>query len=227
MKELVNVNKELFMPLELKTNVNGAFMQFEGYVRGIPSTGLCSAYAKTSDPTPDGFDIGILSYVLLTGLPVQGKLAENDIVNPFRYSAGFKTSRTLDLGNNGYLETLYYWTRVDENDPGKLMFNMKGTVDLPELVSVEPTAEVWHPLGDAGQIYSEFIMSWKTAEGKILRGRAVSEYDLETEIELSKPLYRTIKFDLEKGVGEILQKEELVLYKLETMSSQVKQQISV
>jgi hypothetical protein len=195
--------------LQVHANINGASLDISGYSRGVPSSGEFLASVSTADPLPKSFDLSLLAFVLKTGSPSIALLVPG-IENFFRKTGGVYTAtRKLDLREHGHLTCDYRVERA--GDTLASSFDLQGTVNVPELVSVEPTVETWIPNGP-GRIAGNFVMSWLARDGSRVIGDGVTQYKLPTKSELSSVHFRDIRIKTVVLGGTLNQYESIVLF---------------
>lgn len=195
--------------MQLEVNVNGATFGCSGRAVGATGLGTLSASIEADRDVPDGFDISLLAYVIVTGLPAMG-LTVGSARNPFAGRMDFRAERVLDLGERGSLTTT--WEAVQSDDGNwREQFQVSGQVDSPKLVSLEPTIETWTP-ERAGQFSGHFAMVWRSAEGEVITGRTSSRYYLAAEYELPHQMYRDIRFEIRSDSRRLWQTEHIVMF---------------
>jgi Green fluorescent protein len=201
--------EDVHVLLSVRGNVNGVDLLVEGSSKGRTGGGLISAEAASLSVLPDGFQLGFLPYVLITGQPSLS-LAVDGTHNPFITTGGaYEAVRTLDLGDAGSLRTDY---SVVRKEPSQLMasFFISGSVTAPRLRRILPTLEVWSPKGD-GLILGHFSMVWETMDGSYLKGEAETSYQLATPETIGKPRYRFIEIDMSYSDEHLSQSERITL----------------
>src|SRR5215475_4302177 len=98
MKELLNQPMQVI--LDVRGDINGGSLRGEGTSTGVIGGGIISADLSCSS-VPDGFPLGTLAYVLMTGQPSLGFVCEG-ADNPFVETGGvYDAIRTIDFGTQG------------------------------------------------------------------------------------------------------------------------------
>src|SRR5437870_1390127 len=99
--------QQISIDLSFNLAVNGSELQVTGVSRGVFGGGTPTAVLQSRGVIPQGFDIGLLSYVALTGHPSMSRTAAG-ADNPFLRTGGiYSARRRLDLGERGGLATDY------------------------------------------------------------------------------------------------------------------------
>jgi hypothetical protein len=194
----------------VRVNVNGLRMHFTGQGKGDAKTGEVSVAIETRDSLPHGFNPGLLTFALITGQPdISNTMAGAE--NLFQSVQGeYHGVRLLDLGKFGELKADY---RVSPLVGGRRLadFEITGTTAAPEVISLDPSFEVWVPAG-AGLIHGHFSMVWKTPSDGYLKGEIESEYRLPTDQTLPQVHYRKIDFSLDVASQGVRQSETITLF---------------
>jgi hypothetical protein len=207
---------ELQVKLIVSGNVNGTAFEVAGFSHGIPGSGNIRADVDLHGTLPKGFQLPILSYVLLTGQPSMSSVTDG-ASNPFVETGGvYKAVRTLDIDSANQFSTSY--EVVKKGNQLEARFAITGTADLPPLKSIKPTIETWTPNGP-GQIIGNFVMSWMTADQKVVTGRTKTQYSLPTVQRLPDVHYREILIDVQPRQNGLSQKERIVLFTPETLKA--------
>jgi hypothetical protein len=210
-KEVRAMLKSHRIDVELLFNlhVNDTSFRFTGYSRGVPGNGTPIAVLDTDDAIPRGFHVSLLSYVALTGHPFMSRSVDG-AENPFLRTGGiYSATRRLDLGQRGHLVTDY---RVDRGGPGLVeTFDVSGNVDVPALMSIEPTVETWVP-GEPGRIYGHFVMVWTGQDGSRVRGKAETDYRLDMDDTIPGVQFRDIRIELSCTETHLSQREQIVIF---------------
>jgi hypothetical protein len=126
--------------------------------------------------------------MILTGYPSESRMSPGTS-NPFRnqsYSY-HREIRFLDHGSVS-LDAQIHFTH--ENVLAST-FHVRGTVDLPPIVTVEPTVETWVQRAP-GQIAGCFALSWLAAGGERIVAIAESDYRLSNAVPLPQVQHRWI-----------------------------------
>jgi hypothetical protein len=200
---------EITRTLHVNADINGARFHCVGNSYGIIGSGDAKASVSTQDQLPDGFQISLLSYILLTGDPALSRNV-GDAFNPFVETGGaYEAVRRLDLGDRGHIVGDY---RVEQDEHGlKSTFDLSGRVDVPPLVSVFPAIESWVPNGP-GRISGHFTMTWLTEDGKYIKGEAETRYRLRPDLVLPSVHYRDIRIVFDADNRKLDQHEQIVLF---------------
>jgi hypothetical protein len=212
-----STKNELIVDLSVNMNINGTKLFANGHSKGIPGSGNLTAELNTENNVDAGFNLGILGYVLLTGLPLMS-FAREGAINPFRDTDGvYKAVRTLTLNRDcGNLTSTY---SVDKNGSSlSSTFNIEGKLDLPELKSINTTIETWVPNGP-GSILGHFTMCWRAEDGSLIKGEADTVYEIPTNIELKTTQFREILIDFKANQNHLEQKERIILFTDELLKS--------
>jgi len=195
--------------LHMRADINGAVLEIAGYSRGVPSSGEFLASVSTPNALPKGFDLSLLAFVLKTGTPSIALLVPG-VENIFRTTGGeYSATRKLNLGEHGRLSCEY---RIERSgDSLASTFELSGEVNVPELVTIEPTIETWVPNGP-GKIAGSFVMSWLGRDGSRVIGEGSTEYRLPTTAVLAGVHYRDIRIKTVVLGGTLNQYESIVLF---------------
>lgn len=189
--------------------VNRSALSCIGRSRGAFGHGDISAVVDAAE-VPPGMDISLLSYVALTGQPSMSRVL-GGAINPFIRTGGVYTARrTLDLGCRGHLTTDYYVEHVAP-DHLRAVFDVRGSVDVPRLISIAPTIETWTPTGP-GRIDGQFTMVWTGEDGSQVQGRAATSYVLPTTEAIPGQQFRTIRIGIDSTATRLHQREHIVLF---------------
>ena len=205
--------------LEQKTllhgTVNGESFKMRGGGMGAPHEGTVATDLVTN-PGPVGFKTGLMAPCIIMGFPTFSKYppGTHDL---FKISDGYEYERHLRFESGGQLDTL---SKVTYHGPKKTDefqvqhvegdFEVKGNVEAPELVSVDPLVELFEPDGP-GQIKSSFRIVWRTADGGMFAAHADNVYRLKHKQELPFRHQRRIEFDARFGPDRIRQSERLTM----------------
>jgi Green fluorescent protein len=196
--------------LDVNATINSASFRVSGLARGIPNRGEFLASVTAREEVPKGFDLSLLAHVLMTG-DSNVALVTEGAINPFVASDGYSATRSIDFGTRGKLTTKFRVAPEEGKNPRKTTFHVTGEVDVPRLVSIEPTIEAWIPDGP-GKIDGHFTMVWKTEDGTYLKGEASTQYELLTSECLQGVHYRDIRIDITGIEGVLSQYERIVLF---------------
>jgi len=203
------------IPIELDCDINHARFLLAGQIRLVDGSGYCSATLDFDrNSMPSGFEPELLSYIVITGYP-NVCLAVGSAQNPFSISTeDFQAHRHLDLGGYGELASSYH-SRFRQSGCERLLFQVKGQVDLPEPVAaIAPLSEVWIPGEYGAGFLGEMTFTWRLASGRQVCGLARSRYDVP-DAHLDRLQMRVITFDLEQGERHFTQYETMRLYDLQ------------
>jgi len=207
------MTRNLLDPVELALNfdlrVNNAHFAAHGKSLGTFGGGAPTATITLDEDPPTGFEVGLLTFVAITGLPAMTRVLPG-AVNPFLATEGcYRAHRDLDLGAAGRLSTDYSAEWVD----GTLVedFDVTGEVSVPRFVGVEPTIETWTPAGP-GRILGNFVMTWLTKDGGRVHGVTATDYRLDLDDELPGVQFREIRIELESTDRHLDQREQIVLF---------------
>lgn len=121
-----------------------------------------------------GLDHWIFNCLVITGYPSE-TFANRFNRNPFK-ERPYHYHRKIDFFERGVINLE---TSVAFSSDGLLdsQFVAKGDVNVPRLVSVEPTVETWVPLAEY-VVLGSFTMSWIAENGKRIAAIATTRYDL-------------------------------------------------
>jgi hypothetical protein len=205
MSELSMANVDM----RLAVNVNGAKFGCAGRATGATGLGTLAASIEADTDLPAGFDISLLTYVIVTGLPAMG-LTVGRAMNPFAGKYDFRAERVLDLGDRGSLRTTWGATQSPTGDWTE-EFEVEGQVDCPKLVSLEPTIETWTP-DRPGFFDGQFALVWRGADGEVVRGRTTSRYSLPDGYDLPHQMFRDIRFEIRSDQRRLWQTEHIVMF---------------
>lgn len=198
--------------IDFTGNVNGAAFHCSGRSRGTSGDGNVGTVLGVQGRLPQGMDISLLSYVLLTARPSMGRTT-SDAVNPF--TGEYEATRALELGPYGYLTTTYAVIATGENRC-KAIFDCTGDVHVPKLVSVAPCIETWTPMGP-GRLNGQFTMVWTGEDGTRVQGKTDTNYVLATEETLTGQQFREIRLNISATDTTLKQTEHVVLFTAATL----------
>ncbi len=201
--------------LACQVDINGTEFNCAGTAFGAPGLGNLVATVVSDRDLPRGFDMSLLTYVCLTGDPPMGRVL-GAVSNPFAEKRVFRACRTLDLGTHGSLTTT--WEATEPTTGRREDFSISGTVNVPKLVSLEPTVETWTPVGP-GRFDGRFELAWRDADGNVIRGTAISEYYLPDGYELPQQMYRDIRFAIRSDGRRLWQTEHIVIFGHDLMAT--------
>lgn len=215
--------QKVFTDFHVDVKVNGAHLIYTGAGEGDAVRGIVNVGVKTENRIPDGFRTGVLSFTLITG---QADISQKGkVTNPFQMSLGaYKARRTLDLANLGRL-TADYVVSSPEGNRRKATFQIVGDVDLPTLVSIEPTIEKWRSQSDR-TYRGNFQMTWKTADGRRVTGVTETLYEFPRPIPNPQLLARSIDFELKAAEQRMFQSEIIRLYRDEPTDSLAERELA-
>lgn len=200
---------EVNVAFDIGGRVNGSPISLDGVASGRFGSGTPRAVVNAREPLPAGFHISMLSYVVLTGQPSMSKVMPG-AVNPFLITGGvYEATRTLDLGDHGYLSTEY---RVESVDEGlAATFDITGDVHVPALTSIAPTIETWVPRGP-GRVSGHFTMVWTGADDTQVKGEAATDYRLPLDDTIPQVQFREIRIGLSCSETHLEQNEQIVIF---------------
>jgi hypothetical protein len=201
-------NTPMQVILDVGGTINGQRLKGDGTSAGIIGGGIISADLSCA-AVPDGFPLGVLAYVLMTGQPSLGYVCEG-AANPFVTTGGvYQANRTVDFGEHGKLATEY---AVSSAGPGMLRaeFDIKGEFDNPVLARVLPTVETWVPRGP-GVVQGHFTMVWETDDGDYVKGEIETTYRLPAGASLREAQYRYIAIEISPSRDALQQREQIVV----------------
>jgi hypothetical protein len=200
---------ELQVELFVSGNVNGSSFEVHGFSHGVPGSGNIRADVDLGGSLPHGFQLPILSYVLLTGQPSMSFVTRG-ASNPFVSTAGvYKAVRTLQIDDETSFTTSYDVTK--KGNQLEAHFSITGISKLPALKSIKPTIETWTPKGP-GRIDGNFVMSWESEDGSVVTGTTKTRYQLPTEEVLPGVHFREILIDIDPREKGLAQHERIVLF---------------
>ncbi|TDT41972.1 hypothetical protein CLV90_3206 [Maribacter spongiicola] len=208
----MNRQNEIKVKHRIQLLINGHSAELSGESIGCFGVGDIKAKVSALNSVPEGFDLGLLVYVLLTGQPSMSYCLKGAF-NPFHKSYGtYEACRTLDLGEFGNLKTDYKISKSGKN----LFANFKitGTTSIPsKLIGVAPSYESWMPIIGSNEILGHFTMIWNTKNGQYIKGEADTRYLLPHAHELDSVQHREIKIDFQSDNQTLIQNERIVLFK--------------
>lgn len=202
---------DVHVDLLVSACVNGASFSGRGFSRGRTGGGEILAEFAAESSVPQGFQLGLLPYVLVTGQPSLSR-SHQGVDNPFERSRGeYVGIRTLDLGSAGSLRTEYEVVGIGESRL-QASFRVTGSVQAPKLKRICPTVETWAPMREPGVIKGHFTLVWETCDGNFLKGEAETLYRLPVSRTLPSVTYRSICIDMEYDDLTLRQHEEIAIY---------------
>ncbi len=198
----------------LHGTVNGEKFKMRGGGMGAPHEGTVATDLATN-PGPVGFKMGLMAPCIIMGFPTFSKYppGTHDL---FKKSDGYEYERHLRFESGGTLDTVskvsYHGSRGDQFEVQHVEgdFEVKGNVEAPELVSVDPLVETFEPAGP-GQIKSTFRIVWRTNDGATFTAEADNVYRLKHKEELPFRHQRRIEFDAQFSPDRIQQSERLTM----------------
>lgn len=198
----------------LHGTVNGEKFTMRGGGMGAPHDGMVETDLATN-PGPVGFPMGLMAVCIIMGFPTFSKYPKgtHDL---FKISDGYEYERHLRFDNGGTLDTVskvsYHGSKGEEFRVQHVEgdFKVDGTVEAPELASVDPLVETFEPAGP-GRIKSTFRIVWRTNDGGEFTANADNEYRLKHKQELPFPHKRRIEFDSQFSPDRIRQSERLTM----------------
>lgn len=201
---------QVVVSLVVRGAVNGVPLDLNGSASGETGGGQISADVRSNVALPEGFDLGLISYVLITGQP---SLSRNSpgADNPFiRTGGAYAAERTLNLGQRGELRTVY---EVFQRGLGHLeaRFHVEGSVQVPPLKRIMPTVETWTPVG-IGEHHGQFPLVWESESGKYISGRTETVYRLPGGETMTAVNYRYIQIEIRVNGLQLHQNERIVVY---------------
>jgi hypothetical protein len=129
----------------------------------------------------------------------------------FKVSDGYSYTRRFDFDNHGRMETRHEVIYHGDHLSGDFEVEY-ADVDLPDLLSCDPTIETFVPAGP-GLIRSQFLMCWHTEGGGIFSANVQSEYRLTHNVGLPYMQFRYITFDGSYEPTRIQQTERLNVFR--------------
>lgn len=201
----------IFTDFLVHVKVNGDQIVYKGEGEGRANEGIVNVGIRTEDNIPSGFNIALLSFVLITGQPDVSQ-SQDGVINPFRASLGaYNGVRTLSLGSNGKL-VAEYSVSSPQGNRRNAEFVITGDVNIDgQITGIDPTTETWHQ-ESSHELKGRFDMQWLTAEGKKISGAVESFYRLPSTVEMRGSLSRTIEFEIVAKEREMFQSETIRLY---------------
>jgi hypothetical protein len=211
----IEIPQQLEQRTLLHGTVNGETFKMRGGGMGRPHHGEVATNLRTN-PGPVGFKTGLMAPCIIMGYPTFSRYEEG-AQDLFKISDGYRYERHLTFPGGGRLDTTNKVDYVGDRSNGKLKvghlegdFEVHGNVIAPELVSVEPVEEHFHPAGK-GKIESHFKIVWRTADGGTFEADVKNVYHLNHDRELPAMHKRRIEFDAEYTPETIRQSETLVV----------------
>jgi hypothetical protein len=191
-------------------HLNGEKLEIRG--NGTRANGIIEGLYKSSLFQPFG-DIArinhqIFNCLLVTGYPSETEAREGSI-NPFaEVPYSYDRTVTFSDGNVVQLHTEVWF----EGSELQSTFDVNGAVNLPELVSVDPTVETWAPLGD-NRVMGTFLMTWTSLGGEKISARADTIYRIPSGIKgLKENQFRWIDIVAEGNLSEFTRYQKSILF---------------
>lgn len=195
-----------------QTRCHGQFagkpFDMRGGGRGRPFDGVVHTDLQTS--TPLHFPPAVLAPVLIMGYPTFSTYHPGAF-DLFKISDGYSYTRKFLFANHGAMATKHEVIYHGDHLTGDFEVEY-ADVDLPPLLSCEPTVETFVPAGP-GVIRSKFLMCWHVERGEIFTADVESEYKLSHNAGLPYMQFRYITFDGAYTPDRIQQTERLNVFR--------------
>jgi hypothetical protein len=188
--------------------LNDRSFDMTGGGRGRPFDGVVRT--ELTARTALHFPPPVLAPVLIMGYPTFSTYHPGAF-DLFKISDGYSYKRSFSFENGGKMETTHEVKYFGDHLTGDFRVDF-GDVELPDLMSCEPTVETFIPSGP-GVIRSQFLMAWHLRNGGLFHATVRSEYKLSHNAGLPYMQFRYITFDGSYEPTRIEQIERLNVFR--------------
>ena len=159
----------------------------------------------------DGLDHWIFNCLVLTGYPSESAVT-GKTKNPFQ-GRPYRYQREISFAGSGSgLLHLQAGVAFPVKTVLESKFTVNGNVNVPRLVSVEPTVETWVPNG-TNRILGHFVMSWPAEDGSRVAAIARSNYEiLGDSIEIIGTQHRWIEIEARGNLWNFSRRQRSTLF---------------